>query len=214
MLPPEITRIVLLIGLAATGYLMILAWNEDMEAQRAPVGYSDAPLSAGQPTQTVTDTPQTLAPAQTVSDSDVPQSSLLIEESTSEQPIETVSAQVSTNQLITVETATLKLWIDPVGGDIVRTQLPQFPISLEQQDVPFMLMDRSPVSTYIAQSGLIGADGPDAKGRPVYTSATRELRVPSGETRTLTLTTLIDGGRVDKNFTFRGDDYLLDVECI
>ena len=77
-----------------------------------------------------------------------------------------------------------------------------------------MLMDRSPVSTYIAQSGLIGADGPDAKGRPVYSSATKSLRVPSGETRTLTLTTLIDGGRVDKNFTFRGDDYLLDVEYV
>ena len=31
MLPPEIQRIVLLIALAATGYLMILAWNEDMQ---------------------------------------------------------------------------------------------------------------------------------------------------------------------------------------
>jgi hypothetical protein len=34
MLPPEIQRIVLLIGLAATSYLLILAWNEDMQADR------------------------------------------------------------------------------------------------------------------------------------------------------------------------------------
>lgn len=44
MLPPEIQRIVLLIGLAAVGYLLILAWTEDMEAAKTPTVYSDAPL--------------------------------------------------------------------------------------------------------------------------------------------------------------------------
>ena len=125
MLPPEITRIVLLIGLAATGYLMILAWNDDMEAQRAPVDYSDAPLSSGQPAQVPSDMPQVLAPTQEASSSDVPQSSLLVDEQASDAIVEP-SAQVSTNQLITVETEALKIWIDPVGGDIVRTQLPEF----------------------------------------------------------------------------------------
>ena len=40
MLPPEIQRIVLLIGLAAVGYLLILAWTEDMEAAKTPTVYS------------------------------------------------------------------------------------------------------------------------------------------------------------------------------
>ena len=44
MLPPEIQRVVLLIGMAATAYLLILAWNEDMEAAKVPTVYSDAPL--------------------------------------------------------------------------------------------------------------------------------------------------------------------------
>ena len=34
MLPAEIQRVVLLICLAATGYLIILAWNGDMQETR------------------------------------------------------------------------------------------------------------------------------------------------------------------------------------
>jgi len=49
MLPPEIQRIVLLIALAATGYLMILAWNDDFQQAKAPVPVSAAPLSANTP---------------------------------------------------------------------------------------------------------------------------------------------------------------------
>ena len=48
MLPPEIQRIVLLIGLAAVGYLLILAWTEDMEAAKAPIVYSDSPVLSQQ----------------------------------------------------------------------------------------------------------------------------------------------------------------------
>ena len=49
MLPPEIQRIVLLISLAAVGYLLILAWTEDMEAAKAPIVYSDSPVLPQQP---------------------------------------------------------------------------------------------------------------------------------------------------------------------
>ena len=48
MLPPEIQRIVLLIGLAAVGYLLILAWTEDIEAAKAPMVYSDSPVLSQQ----------------------------------------------------------------------------------------------------------------------------------------------------------------------
>ena len=48
MLPPEIQRVVLLIALAAVGYLLILAWTEDMQAAKTPTVYSDAPLVSQQ----------------------------------------------------------------------------------------------------------------------------------------------------------------------
>ena len=78
MLPPEIQRIVLLIGLAATSYLLILAWNEDMQADRSPISYSDAPLVADQQTNAI-DT-SAIRPSvvdQSQSDSDIPDVSLL-----------------------------------------------------------------------------------------------------------------------------------------
>ena len=43
MLPTEVQRILLLIGLAATGYLMILAWNEDYMQPAVSADYSSAP---------------------------------------------------------------------------------------------------------------------------------------------------------------------------
>ncbi|MEM7101010.1 MAG: membrane protein insertase YidC [Pseudomonadota bacterium] len=217
MLPPEITRVVLLIALAATGYLMILAWNDDMEAARTPVGYSDAPLASG---QLATDTPQTLAVTEALNvptDDDVPQNSLLVENSDvpNQEVEELVPVEVvNTNQLVTVETSALRLWVDLVGGDIVRVQLPEFPVSLDRPDIPFLLLDRGATSTYVAQSGLIGADGPDSSGRAKYSASTSQLRVASGETKQLVLTTPIDGGRVEKIFTFRDADYLVDVEYV
>ena len=217
MLPPEITRVVLLIALAATGYLMILAWNEDMESQRVPVGYTDAPLAAG---QVPADTPE-ISSAQvspsSPADDDVPLDSLLVESSdvpSTNEAAATPTPEVSTNQLVTVETSVLKLWIDTVGGDIVRVQLPKFPVALDRPDIPFLLLDRGAKSTYVAQSGLIGADGPDSKGRANYSASTSHLLVATGETKQLVLTTTIDGGSVEKIFTFRDEDYLVDVEYV
>ena len=43
MLPPEIQRIVLLIGLAAMGYYLILLWNDDMQKAKAPVQVGKQP---------------------------------------------------------------------------------------------------------------------------------------------------------------------------
>ncbi len=57
MLPPEIQRIVLLISLAAVGYLLILAWTEDMEAAKAPIVYSDSPVLSQQALAAQSDRP-------------------------------------------------------------------------------------------------------------------------------------------------------------
>ena len=47
MLPPEVLRVLLLIGLAATGYMLIQAWNEDYIKNADPVTYSAAPEVSG-----------------------------------------------------------------------------------------------------------------------------------------------------------------------
>ncbi|MEM9621704.1 MAG: membrane protein insertase YidC [Pseudomonadota bacterium] len=214
MLPPEIQRVVLLVALAATAYLMILAWNEDSQAGREEISYAEAPLVAPS-SNAVPEVSEIPTPA-AVQGSDVPDASLL-----TEQPAEgatqagdaTTQNVASSAQLVTVSTPTLKVWIDLLGGDIVRVQLPQYPVDIDRKDLPFLLLERSAAQTYVAQSGLIGADGPDSKStRPLFQVNNHDVKLVAGETKRVTLTHQTDDALVSKTFVFRADDYLVDVE--
>jgi len=208
MLPTEIQRILLLIGLAATGYFMILAWNDDYVSKPAPSTYTEAPepQAADAPSQL----PDLSASAtETPAASDVPDVSLISGETAA--PAVTAEAPVAGDRLIKVETDVLKLWIDRLGGDVVRVELPKYPISLDQPEVPFLLLDNSPANTYIAQSGLIGADGIDQNGRPLYTVRSANFDLADEETLSVVLQVKTDGLEVEKIYTFRRGDYLVDV---
>ena len=219
MLPPEIQRIVLLIGLAATSYLLILAWNEDMQADRSPISYSDAPLVADQQTNAI-DT-SAIRPSvvdQSQSESDIPDVSLLSNDElptslSTTDAFSAAQAQTPESRLVVVTTPKLKVWIDLLGGDIVRVQLPQYPVALDLQDTPYLLLEQNQNQTYVAQSGLIGPNGLDKNGqRPQYSSSVRELTVDENDGQSdLVLSTVADGMTVEKVFSFTADKYLLDV---
>jgi YidC/Oxa1 family membrane protein insertase len=201
MLPPEIQRVVLLIAMAATAYLLILAWNDDMEAAKVPTVYSDAPLMAQEEPFT--------APAPIEVDefapggADIP-AAIPADSVVSSTPVEL------TNRLVKVETPALLVWIDLKGGDIVRVQLPTYPVTLEEPDTPFLLMDQSAARTYIAQSALIGPDGIDRSGeRPVYSAPNASVVLNDGGD--VTLRTTVDGAKVTKTFVFEADSHLIDV---
>ena len=206
MLPPEIQRIVLLIGMAATAYLLILAWNDDMEAAKKPTVYSEAPVIAQSPSEqgqleTAAVMPGPLEP----NDMDIPP----VAQASTGSTLDIVSAPGS-DRLVTVQTDALKVWVDLLGGDIVRVQLPTFPVALDQKETPYLLLDQSPTHTYVAQSALIGADGIDKTGeRPLYTSSVKNLVV--NETGALVLVTSRDGVEVAKTFSFQKDSHLVDV---
>ena len=215
MLPPEIQRIILLIGLAATSYLLILAWNEDMQADRSSVSYSEAPLVTNEQTNAIDTT--AIRPSvvdQSTSDSDIPDVSLLsneeiptlIDQNRYNENVE----QTPESRLVVVTTPKLKVWVDLLGGDIVRVQLPKYPVALDRQDTPFLLLEQNQNQTYIAQSGLIGPNGVDKNGqRPRYSSSVRALTIDNQDD--LVLTTQADGIKVEKVFSFTADKYLLSV---
>jgi YidC/Oxa1 family membrane protein insertase len=224
MLPPEIQRIVLLIALAATGYLMILAWNDDMQQAKTPVAVSEAPLSSATgsvnapdigsgavETMANADLPQVQSAPASAASGDVPDASMVVGSTPPTQAAVTPSP--SNTSLVRVVTPTLKVWIDLVGGDIARVQLPAFPVDLEHPENAFLLLDHSAVHTYIAQSGLIGPDGPDSQAqRPTYTATASEVTLKPGEEREVVLSARVEGATVRKVFRFRADDYLVDVE--
>ena len=201
MLPPEIQRVVLLIGMAATAYLLILAWNEDMEAAKVPTVYSDAPLMVQE--EPIAALNAVEADEFASENSDIPPAT------PSDSFVVSESVDLS-SRLVKVETPALLVWIDLKGGDIVRVQLPTYPVTLEEPDTPFLLMDQSATRTYIAQSALIGADGIDRSGeRPLYSAPSTNLVLNDGGE--LILQTTVDGVKVTKTFVFEADSHLIDV---
>jgi YidC/Oxa1 family membrane protein insertase len=214
MLPAEVQRILLLIGLAATGYLLILAWNEDYLQSSEPLQYSAQPeFEATAPEPGVaTDVPNAAAEAAT----DVPDPSLVgpVPAASPADPTPTSAETEVAGRLIKVSTPTLEVWIDRLGGDIVRVSLPKFALSKDQPDVPYLLLNQGGGKTYVAQSGLVGTDGIDAGGtRPLYTAEKAEFTLAEGD-GSLIVELLADreDQRVAKRYTFAEQDYLIGLQ--
>tara|TARA_B110000503_G_scaffold76136_1_gene117529 strand:+ start:6160 stop:7839 length:1680 start_codon:yes stop_codon:yes gene_type:complete len=199
----DIQRVLIMLGLAVTSYMLILAWNEDYyqgsnQTARESVDINESSMlgdilpTMSEPTSTgFTDIVPTLE------GDDVTQ--------------EVANVQVDRN-IVTVTTDVLVIKIDTLGGDIVSVALPKFPDKLETPEIPFVLVD--PKNSYVAQSGLIGPSGTDQKGtRPTFTADRLSFEMGNAPELTVTLSTVQqDGTTILKNYHFTRGDYLVDVD--
>lgn len=115
--------------------------------------------------------------------------------------------------LVKVETDTLSILIDTVGGDIVSANLVQIPVSQDSTET-FSLLRPGINDLYVAQSGLIGVNGPDSnpEGRPLYAVEETSYTMTS-DTLTIPMKWVSkDGMTVTKRFVFNRDSYLVNVE--
>ena len=182
----DIKRTILIVALAVVSYVMVLKWNQD---------YGQAAL----PTQNVA--ASTTAPAlrDTVSGNNVANSADVPSANTdTSTPTETPVA--ASKDLIHVKTDVLDIAIDPQGGDIAQLRLPLYPRRQDHPDVPFQLFDNGNERTYLAQSGLTGVDGPDARpsGRPVFSTETKTYELAPGQDQLV----------VDLKFSENGINYI------
>lgn len=208
----DIRRTVIFIGLAITSYLLILAWSND---------YGQKPQ---------TSTPVAVEAISNTTDNqfdEVPDISdaPIVQPSINEAPaISTISAaqerQTNSSQIIKVNTDVLEVSIDLKLGEIVSVKLPGYPASIDQKDVPFNLMGNSSEMTYTAQSDLlVYRDSPGREGKFVRRSATSysaeqtAYELVDGQDELIVVLTAIDEeSEVQKVFTFRRADYLIDVK--
>ena len=205
----DFQRIFILLGLAVTAYMLVLAWNGDygQGAQPAAVeepGVDSGPVVSSPAVDTVV---PGAAPVPDSADSAIPELTTTDDVAVSQARVEETS-----RQLISVTTDVFSLQIDPLGGDIVRVALPGYPATLKTPDIPFVLVD--PRNAYVGQSGLIGPNGTDKRGgRPVFQSSTQSFDMGSSEELRVPLTHVQeDGSRVTKTFVLRQGDYLIDLE--
>ncbi|MHA3893606.1 membrane protein insertase YidC [Acinetobacter sp. GXMZU3951] len=149
-------RIAILGAMFVVAYLLILAWQKDYGHQEtAPQPQTAAVVSH----EVSADLPNGHT---AVAASDVPQANIAAQQTTE-------STAAASQQLISVQTDLYHLWINPKGGDIVRVELLNHDKN-KDSDEPFVMLESDAKRTYVAQSGLIGLNGPDSgrNGRPVY----------------------------------------------
>jgi YidC/Oxa1 family membrane protein insertase len=157
--------------------------------------------------------PPTPSPQQ----ADVPATSDLDVPSVDGAPRPEQPAAPDTDGLVRVRSDVLNLWIDRRGGDVVKATLPGYPVSLDQPDVPFTLLDRQRDFVYVAQSGIAGPDGIDRpEGRPRFAVSRSEFELGAGEESLVVPLVYVDerGVTWTKRYTLTRGDYEVKVDYL
>ena len=201
----EMRRFALLAALMAVGYLLVRAWNDDFSQRLPPAPAStSAPAAVG--------AAPVAGPSPAV---DVP----VVAGAKSEVPVlagpATPSSTSGSSVLVEVVTDTLHVWID-TNGDVIKATLPRYPLGLERKDLPTVLLDSDSRHIYVAESGLIGANGPDARptGRPTYRAAATHYALEPGRNELVVPLAFVDeaGVRYTKTYRFQRGRYELQLE--
>ncbi len=182
-------RNILIVAIAACGWLMIVEWQKDYSGNDVLLKEATADpgvirVPTGVPGAGVKDIElggKSLAAQEDLPSFDPRSLDGYSSDLVKPEPV----AKVDENQLVKVVTDVYELYIDPYGGDIVKVGLLKYPISLEHQDVPFLLFQNLLGKKYIAQSGLVGVSGTDLdhgkNTRPLYQTSKWEYKLSVGE---------------------------------
>ena len=198
----DIKRTILIVALAIVTYVGVLKWNQDYGQAALPTQN----VAANTNTSAIPDAPQGSATA----NADVPSATGEVA-APAEIPVAT------SKDLIQVKTDVLNLEIDPVGGDVVQLRLPLYPRRQDHPEIPFQLFDNGGERIFLAQSGLTGTNGPDARasGRPVYSATQKSFQLADGQNDLVVDLKFSDGGvNYIKRFTFKRGLYDLTVSYV
>lgn len=130
--------------------------------------------------------------------------------------VDGATATSGQGKLITVKTDVLSLTINTDGGDIESTDLLAFNETLGST-TPFRLLENTPAFVYLAQSGLVGRDGPDStanKARPVFTVQQSEFKLTEDSDELRIPMTYVDentGVTYIKTFVLQRGKYVVEV---
>jgi YidC/Oxa1 family membrane protein insertase len=189
----DFQRLFLYLALFLISFLLWEAWQR--ENAPPPVPQTVATPSAGAPSAEVpADVPDTAAAAPSVPTPGAP------------APAASGAGQVE------VRTDVLDVVIDLAGGIVRESRLLQYPVSLEQKDTPFTLLESSARGVYLAQSGLLGTGLPDHHAP--FTAPAESFRLEPGQDTLVVPLTWVDnnGVKVTKRYTFSRGNYLVKVD--
>ena len=117
---------------------------------------------------------------------------------------------------IVVETDTIRVVIDSLGGDIIEVALLKHLSKQEEGAEPLLLLEKNRKRTYTAQSGLIGPSGTEVKSAFARFDSSASNYVMQNQEKLVVDLYFNDasGVRLTKRYTFKSNDYLIDVDYI
>jgi YidC/Oxa1 family membrane protein insertase len=190
-------RIFLGIALLFVLFLIWQTWIEEQSAKRAP------------PAAEVTAVPGTGAEAPAGAPAPPPAQDVPTVGAAAPAP----TVDTSTGDRIRVITDQYEAEISTVGGDLRVLRLRQFPISVQQPDIPFTLLNDVPPDFFVAQSGLVSTgDSPAPNHHATYQAAQTEYRLAEGQSEIEVPLTWSEGGiQVTKTYRFARDSFVIGV---
>jgi len=128
-----------------------------------------------------------------------------------------IQAFADNQKIVTITTDVIKVSIDTLGGDLVETQLLNHLDKMaDKGGQPISILTKSNGNEFIAESGLIGANGTDtASGRPLFTTGASSYELSDGQ-QSLNVDLVYNQGGVEiiKRFEFKPSDYQIGVRYI
>jgi YidC/Oxa1 family membrane protein insertase len=207
----DLQRSLLIGAIAVLSFMLLTNWVQFKDSRTSSQIQENTRLTSS------ADAPNTAIPElPSATDDDIADDLPSVVETTTPaaQPQEPVA--VNSGRIIQVFTDVVQLAIDLEGGDIVELALPKYLEQLDNPDVPLVLLEQNNTRTYVAQSGLIGANGIDAKGRPTYSVSASRYELADGEdSLVINLNWQDDTGvRITKRFTLQRGHYLIKVDYL
>lgn len=189
----ELRKPILYAALIFIVYSLWTAWHKDYPQEK--------PTLSNYPNQSFAESNQDPVP------------SLPNEKSETTPQIEPESSEAIA-KTIQVKTDVLDLMIDTKAGNIVHASLIQYPVSVDEKDKPFALLNNQKSRRYVANSNLLVHQGQKTKelNFNFQTSATHYQLENEQNTLTVVLEGMTDDGlKVKKIFTLTRGSYLISV---
>lgn len=188
----DIRRIVLYMALTMVGLSLWNAWQVD---------YPTKPPVAETPSVGTSPDAQ-LIPQ--VAPTDMTQSST---------PSNLTQNQQDASKIINVRTDVLDISIDLKQGDIISSQLLEYPLSVDNKSQPFTLLQNKANERYVANSGLFVSSGQKVESLNLgFTSAQQQYQLsPDQNQLTVTLVGQYNDLQVKKDYVFTKGSYLIGV---
>ena len=200
-----------LILFGALGMVLLLLWQSWLEYEADKNGTS---FNAATSAQSATTQGANNASGETQVD-DVPQAptASAAVESTDIPSTVPVSQSLPAERRVIVETDLIRAEIDTKGGDLRHLSLLTYPVSLEEPDTPFVLLNDKGADLFLNQDGLLSADKDTPNHHTVFSTDRENVTLaPGADSVDVHLDwTSEEGVRFRKNFTFFRNSYFVDV---